>query len=92
MGRARFDGLSMPSIVLTGPTVNGSCSCRLMGLYLSPSMSHNGPHVVPTRLLSCHIVPMTVPKWLCLVPALIAWPVWSPIAPCNNLFILQIWI
>jgi hypothetical protein len=38
--RARFDGLSVPSIRL-----NRLCSCRPMGLYPSPSMAHNRSHV-----------------------------------------------
>jgi hypothetical protein len=77
LGRARLDGLSVPNIMLNGPTVNGSCSCRLMGLYLSPSTVHDGPCADPARLLSCRA--RAVPKWSCLVPAHIARPIWSSI-------------
>jgi hypothetical protein len=61
LGRVRFDGLSMPSIVLNGLTVNGSCSCRPMGLYLSPSTAHDGPRVILALLPSCH-AKMVVPR------------------------------
>jgi hypothetical protein len=58
LGRARFDGLSVPSIVLTRPTLNGPCSCHLMGLYLSPSTAHDRPCGGPTWLLSYHVLPV----------------------------------
>jgi hypothetical protein len=92
LGRARFDGLSVPSIVLTRPTVNGSCLCRSMGLYVSPNTTHDGPRVGPTQLLSCQCRVRAVPKWICLVLAYVARPIWSPIVASrfNILSILQI--
>jgi hypothetical protein len=80
LGHALFDRLSVPSIVLTGATLNGSCLCRPMGLYLNPSTAHDGPCVGPARLLSCRVVP----KWSCLVPTHIARPIWSLIGRTDH--------
>lgn len=59
LGYARFDELSVASIVLTGPILNGSCSCHPISLYLSPNMTHKESRAGSTQLLSCRIVSMS---------------------------------
>jgi hypothetical protein len=58
LGRARFDGLSVPSIMLNGPF-----PCHLMGLYLSPSMANDGPRagLGTVTIVPCH-AKMVVPR------------------------------
>jgi hypothetical protein len=70
LGRGRFDGLSVPNIVINGPTINGSLLEPPDGLVPKPKHS-------PARLPLCRA--RAVPKWLCLVPAHIARHIWSPI-------------
>lgn len=43
MGRAWPNRLSVSNMGLNGPTINGLCLYRLMGLHLSPNTVHDGP-------------------------------------------------
>jgi hypothetical protein len=54
-GHVRPDGLFVFSIGLNGPIVNRSYMCHPMGLYLSPSIAHDGPRLGPSRvfIVSC---------------------------------------
>jgi hypothetical protein len=54
LGHARFDELSVLSIMLNVTIVNEPCSCRLMCLYLSPNTIIVG--IVPVRHGYCHAV------------------------------------
>lgn len=55
-GRAQPDGLFMLSIMLNGLILNGSCSCRPMGLSASPSTTHDRTRAGPDKVTTCCVV------------------------------------